>query len=133
MKADFDSAAPEERRILLVASDGEVPRARCGAGSHDVARPRRSPPRGWHPRPRRGRGERLSEQGPRRHVHQGLLRAPEGDRPRDLKGLVTSAITRRDPPPARNLEAIAVSADFGDPEDGAAYLANPIARGLDYT
>ncbi len=130
MKADFDSLAPEERRILLVASDekyralvtaldrttllglaglllaGGIPVLGAGAASVFLSKALGA-------------------------TYKGLLRAPEGDRPRDLKGLVTSAITKGEillPHLAPAEAARRFRFDFGDPEDGAAYLANPIAR-----
>lgn len=130
MKTDFDRLAPEERRILLVASDEKYraltteldKRTLLGllgllaAGGFTVLGAGAA-------------GVFLSKA--LGATYKGLLRAPGDSRPRDLKGLVASALTKGEillPHLSPAEAARRFRFDFGDPEDGAAYLANPIAR-----
>lgn len=130
MKTDFDRLAPEERRILLVASDekyraltteldkrtllgllgllaaGGVTVLGAGAASVFLSKALGA-------------------------AYKGLLRAPGDSQPRDLKSLVTGALTKGEillPHLSPQEAAQRFRFDFGDPEDGAAYLANPLAR-----
>lgn len=130
MKADFDRLAPEERRIVLVASDEKYSaliteldrRTLLGLAGLLVA--------GGLPIFGAGAaGVFLSKA--LGAAYKGLLRTPGSDGPRDLKGLVKSALTKGEillPHLSPTEAARRFRFDFGDPEDGAAYLANPIAR-----
>ena len=131
MKADFDHLAPEERRIILVASDaryealvseldkkkllallpllltGSIGLFGAGAASLFLTRALGS-------------------------TYKGLQKAPGKDATRrDALSLVTRALTRGEivlPHLAPEDAARRFRFDFNDPEDGAAYLSNPIAR-----
>jgi hypothetical protein len=135
MKADFDRLAPEERRIILVASDEryqalvhELDRKMllgllgllaaggfgvfgAGAASVFLAKTLGATARGLLKAP----GEEASGGG-------GLAKA---------KGLVTAALTKGEivlPHLPPEEAARRFRFDLGDPEDGAAYLASPLAR-----
>ena len=130
MKADFDRLAPEERRIVLVASDDKYhelvsafdPKSLLGlagllfAGGLPVLGVSAA-------------GVFLSKA--LGSTYKGLLRSSENEGPRDVKALFKSAVTKGEillPHLSPSEAARRFHFDFGEPEDGAAYLASPIAR-----
>ncbi|MBK8259090.1 MAG: hypothetical protein IPK82_41340 [Polyangiaceae bacterium] len=130
MKVDFDRLAPEERRILLVASDDKY---RDLVTQVDTKRLL-----GFLPLALAG-GIGLVGAGAATlflsqalgATYQGVLKGPKGDEPADLKGIVTRVITKGEIvlPHLSPQEAVTrFNFDPGDLEDGAAYLASPFNR-----
>ncbi len=131
MKADFDRLAPEERRIILVASDDKYRALVSELDARKLI--------GLLPLLLAGGigvvGASAASVFLSRALgatYKGLTRSPSSEgEVADAKGLVMRALSKGDiflPHLSPQDAAQRYRFDPGDPEDGAAYLASPIAR-----
>lgn len=131
MKADFDLLSPEERRIILVASDAKYQALVSALDKSKLF--------ALLPLLLLGNFGFLGAGAAGLYLTRalgatarGLLRSPSKEAgSSDLKGLVGRALSRGEivlPHLPPEEAARRFRFDFGDPEDGAAYLSNPVAR-----
>ena len=131
MKADFDQLAPEERRIILVASDD---RYRALVSELDRRKLVRLLPlllTGGIGFLGAGAASLFLSSALGATVRSVLRSPPAEGAPRDVKGLVVRALSRGEiflPHLSPQDAARRYRFDHGDLEDGAAYLSNPVAR-----
>ncbi len=130
MKADFDLLAPEERRLILVASDEKYRSLVSELDKRKLL--------GLAPLLLAGGMGFLGASAASLFLsktlgatYKGLLRGNPDGSPTDAKSLVVRALSKGEIflPHVSPAEANRrFRFDLGDPEDGAAYLANPISR-----